>query len=105
MSDPITASLITTLPDLSKVDPDGGLLCLSAHWRANPADPDPDMPGPKSSQCSLIFLYNPTIPACVAVARLTALVASPNVNGTSYVRTLIWRATARLPHNLRHFIL
>ncbi len=56
MSDPITASFVTTLSDLSRVDPDGGFLCLSTHWRANPADPDPDMPGQKQSMLTYIPL-------------------------------------------------
>jgi hypothetical protein len=29
------------------IDPDGGFLCLSSHWRPKPGDPDPEMPGEK----------------------------------------------------------
>jgi hypothetical protein len=36
------------------IDPDGGFLCLSSHWRPKPDDPDPDMPGEKLSMSSFI---------------------------------------------------
>jgi hypothetical protein len=42
--------------NLSKLDPDGGLLCFSVHWRPNPEDPDPDMPGHKLTMISYIPL-------------------------------------------------
>jgi len=36
------------------IDPDGGFLCMTMHWRPNPEDPDPDMPGQKLSMSSYI---------------------------------------------------
>jgi hypothetical protein len=36
------------------IDPDGGFLCLSSHWRPKPGDPDPEMPGEKMSMASYI---------------------------------------------------
>jgi len=36
------------------VDPNSGFLCLSMHWRPNPNDPDPEMPGQKLSMVSFI---------------------------------------------------
>ncbi len=45
----------TLPPELSGlIDPDGGFLCLTIHWRPNPDDPDPDMPGHKLSMSSYI---------------------------------------------------
>lgn len=45
------------------IDVNGGFLCLTSHWRPNPADPDPEMPGEKVSMSS----YIPTHPdeACL----------------------------------------
>jgi hypothetical protein len=40
--------------DPSKLDLNGGFLCLSSHWRPNPNDPNPDMPGQKLSMSSYI---------------------------------------------------
>ena len=37
-----------------QVNPDSGFLCLEMHWRPNPADPNPDMPGQKLSTSSFI---------------------------------------------------
>ena len=42
------------MPDLSKLDPNGGLLCFSTHWRPNPDDLDPDRPGQKLVMISYI---------------------------------------------------
>jgi hypothetical protein len=36
------------------IDPDGGFLCLTSHWRPNPRDPDPEMPGEKISMSSYL---------------------------------------------------
>lgn len=36
------------------VDPDGGFLAMTTHWRPNPEDPDPDMPGQKMTMTSFI---------------------------------------------------
>jgi len=36
------------------IDPNAGFLCLTMHWRPNPEDPDPDMPGEKLSMSSYI---------------------------------------------------
>jgi hypothetical protein len=36
------------------VDPDGGFLCMTTHWRPNPNDADPDMPGQKMKMTSFI---------------------------------------------------
>lgn len=40
------------------IDPDGGFLGMTMHWRPNPEDPDPDMPGQKLSMSS----YIPVLP-------------------------------------------
>ena len=37
------------------IDPNSGFLCISAHWRPNPNDPDPEMPGQKLSMASFIL--------------------------------------------------
>jgi hypothetical protein len=42
------------LPAGVQVDPDSGFLCLEMHWRPNPADPDPEVPGQKLSMSSFI---------------------------------------------------
>lgn len=36
------------------IDPDGGFLAVTTHWRPNPEDPDPDMPGQKMTMTSYI---------------------------------------------------
>ncbi len=41
------------------IDPDGGFLCLSSHWRPKPGDPNPEKPGEKLSMSS----YIPALPA------------------------------------------
>jgi len=41
------------------IDPDGGFLCLSSHWRPKPGDPNPQRPGEKLSMSS----YIPAAPA------------------------------------------
>jgi hypothetical protein len=33
--------------DISEADPNGGFLCPLTHWRPNPADPNPSIPGQK----------------------------------------------------------
>lgn len=38
------------------IDPNGGFLCLSMHWRPKLGDPNPDMPGEKLSMSSYIPL-------------------------------------------------
>ena len=50
--------------DISKLDPDGGLLCFSVHWRPNPEAPDPDRPGHKLSMISYIPLEPGDICLC-----------------------------------------
>lgn len=50
--------------DLSKVDTNGGFLCLSVHWRPNPNDPDPDRPGQKLSMLGYIPLRPDDICLC-----------------------------------------
>jgi hypothetical protein len=42
------------MPDLSKVDPNGGFLCFSTHWRPDPKVADPDRPGQKLAMASYI---------------------------------------------------
>ena len=42
------------MPDPPHFDPDGGFLCHSVHWRPNPDDPDPEMPGQKVSMAGFI---------------------------------------------------
>ena len=44
--------------DTSSIDPNGGFLCVSIHWRPDPGKPDPEMPGQKMSTAS----YLPTLP-------------------------------------------
>jgi hypothetical protein len=34
------------------INPYGGFLCLSAHWRPKPGDPDPERPGEKMEMVS-----------------------------------------------------
>jgi hypothetical protein len=41
------------------IDPYGGFLCLSSHWRPKSGDPNPDRPGEKLSMSS----YSPSSPA------------------------------------------
>jgi hypothetical protein len=36
------------------IDPDGGFLCMTMHWRPDPDAPDPEMPGQKLSMSSYI---------------------------------------------------
>jgi hypothetical protein len=49
----------TVPPELvGLIDPDAGFLCMTSHWRPNPQDPDPDMPGEKLS----ISSYIPVLP-------------------------------------------
>ena len=38
----------------SPIDPNGGFLCISMHWRPNQNDSDPEMPGQKMSIASFI---------------------------------------------------
>ena len=49
---------ITPRPDWKslqgKVDPNGGFLCFSTHWRPDPEADDPDMPGQKMQMSSYI---------------------------------------------------
>jgi SEC-C motif len=40
------------------INPNGGFLCLSMHWRPEPSAPDPEIPGQKLSMAS----YLPTAP-------------------------------------------
>lgn len=44
------------MADPPNLDPDGGFLCHSVHWRPNPNDPDPEMPGQKLSMISYLPL-------------------------------------------------
>jgi hypothetical protein len=39
------------------IDPDGGFLCLSVHWRPDPQAADPEMPGHKLSMSSYIPVF------------------------------------------------
>jgi hypothetical protein len=49
----------TLPPEVSGlVDPEGGFLCMTVHWRPNPKGSDPDMPGEKMSMVS----YIPVLP-------------------------------------------
>ena len=50
--------------DPSKLDQNGGFLCLSSHWRPNPDAPDPDMPGQKLSMTSYIPIRADDICLC-----------------------------------------
>lgn len=52
------------MPDLSKIDENGGFLCFSTHWRPNPDAPDPDMPGNKLAAISYIPLRPDNICLC-----------------------------------------
>jgi hypothetical protein len=36
------------------IDPNGGFLCVSIHWRPDPGAPDPEMPGQKLSMASYL---------------------------------------------------
>ncbi|HEY1351941.1 MAG TPA: SEC-C metal-binding domain-containing protein [Ktedonobacteraceae bacterium] len=45
-------------PDLNALDPEGGVLVITAYWRPRPGDPDPEQPGEKLSALS----YLPTDP-------------------------------------------
>ena len=36
------------------IDPNGGFLCISVHWRPDPGAPDPEMPGQKMSIASYL---------------------------------------------------
>ncbi len=57
MSKYATPSMVP--PDLLElIDPDSGFLCITTHWRPNPEDPDPEMPGQKLSMSS----YIPALP-------------------------------------------
>ena len=40
--------------DPSKLDLNGGFLCFSSHWRPNPKEPNPAMPGQKLTMTSYI---------------------------------------------------
>jgi hypothetical protein len=44
------------LPSTQKgpIDPNGGFLCVSVHWRPEPSAPDPEMPGQKMSIASYV---------------------------------------------------
>ena len=50
--------------DPSKLDQNAGFLCLSSHWRPNPNDPDPDMPGQKLTMTSYIPMRADDICLC-----------------------------------------
>ena len=50
--------------DPSKLDHNGGFLCLSSHWRPNPDAPNPDMPGQKLSMTSYIPIRADDICLC-----------------------------------------
>ena len=68
-----------------QVDPQEGVLCLSMHWRPNPDDPDPEMPGQKLS----MSLYIPRAPpTCVFAAAASAfrMAVSQNGCGNPFVR-------------------
>ncbi len=53
MSPYVTPPTIPPEPSVP-IDPDAGFLCLTMHWRPNPEDPDPEMPGQKMSTSSFI---------------------------------------------------
>jgi hypothetical protein len=60
----------TVPPELSGlIDPDGGFLCMTTHWRPNPQDPDPEMPGQKMSMSSYIPVL-PTQPCLCGSGKL-----------------------------------
>ena len=44
------------VPDLSRLDMDGGFLRFSIHWQPNPEDPDPDKPGQRLSRLDYVSL-------------------------------------------------
>lgn len=52
------------VPPEVHVDPNSGFLCLEMHWRPNPADPDPNMPGQKLSTSSFIPALPQTLCLC-----------------------------------------
>ncbi|MCP4541316.1 MAG: hypothetical protein GY832_29650 [Chloroflexi bacterium] len=46
------------------VDPDGGFLCMTMHWRPDPEAADPEMPGEKLSMSSFIPLSGRKVCLC-----------------------------------------
>lgn len=50
---------LSTMPSLfdGRIDPDGGFLCMTSHWRPDPDADDPERPGQKLTMNSYIPLH------------------------------------------------
>ena len=96
-------------PDLEtlkgKVDPNGGFLCITAHWQPDTAADDPDMPGRKVQMCSYIPVppHEPCLCGsgerygdCCQRGRLWHPIC-PNPGDPSLTYSLLQPQVARLP--------